>query len=84
MTHWEPITCPHCGHSSSVEHLRKFKLLSVHAARKGFDELEDRQTEREYYCDRCEQIFYGILMRIATGDLNDDQFAYGPDVAHSG
>jgi len=67
-----------------VEHLRKFRLLEVHAARKGFDELEERQMEREYYCDRCQQMFYGTLLRIATGDLNDGMFFHGPEAAETG
>ena len=74
MTHWEVIICPHCGSNSTVEHLRKLKLLEVHAVRKGFDQLEARQIEREYYCDRCEKPFYGTLLRIATEDLDDGMF----------
>jgi DNA-directed RNA polymerase subunit RPC12/RpoP len=84
MTHWEAITCPHCGHSSSVEHLRKFKLLEVHPVRKDFDELGDREMEREYYCDRCERAFFGTLLRIATGELKDEPFFLDSDVAQSG
>jgi DNA-directed RNA polymerase subunit RPC12/RpoP len=77
MTYREFVTCPHCGAISSVEYLRKFKLLDVHPVRKGFDQLEARQMEREYICDRCEKKFYGTLLRIATADLNDGIFYQG-------
>ena len=84
MTHWETVVCPHCGNKSTVEHLVKFRLLDVHPARKGFDELEARQMEREYFCDRCEKPFYGTLLRIATEDLSDGMFYQASDNAQTG
>jgi DNA-directed RNA polymerase subunit RPC12/RpoP len=73
MTHWERVDCPHCGNKSTVEHLVKFRLLDIHAVRKDVDDLGERQIEREYYCDRCEKMFYGTLLRIATADLANTQ-----------
>ena len=74
MTHWEHVICPHCGLESMVEHLHKFKLLDVHPVRKNFAQLEARQFERDYFCGRCQQMFYGTLLRTTMEGLNDSSF----------